>query len=109
MNRSIFLRAPVSLLPTGALFIGSPVAAQQGTESPARPEPVEGRAAGSWSNGKILSEALILRQAQDERRVEGLTTSVPLTLADAVQRAVENNPDLAIVRLGTEVEAARVG
>jgi outer membrane protein TolC len=32
-----------------------------------------------------------------------------LTLADAVQRAVEHNPDLAIVRLGTEVEAARVG
>src|SRR5687767_2491171 len=32
-----------------------------------------------------------------------------LTLADAVQRAVERNPDLAIVRLGTEVEAARVG
>src|SRR5712691_11692064 len=32
-----------------------------------------------------------------------------LTLADAVQRAVEHNPDLAVVRLGTEVEAARVG
>jgi outer membrane protein TolC len=32
-----------------------------------------------------------------------------LTLADAVRRAVEHNPDLAIVRLGTEVEAARVG
>ncbi len=28
---------------------------------------------------------------------------------DAVRRAVENNPELAIVRLGTEVEAARVG
>ena len=41
---------------------------------------------------------------------DGLTTSVlPLALADAVQRAVENNPDLAIVRLGTDVEAARVG
>src|SRR3989442_6498964 len=34
--------------------------------------------------------------------------ALPLTLADAVQRAVEHNPDLAIVRLGTEVEAARV-
>ena len=32
-----------------------------------------------------------------------------LTLADAVERAVEHNPDLAIVRLGTEAEAARVG
>src|SRR6185436_9390484 len=40
----------------------------------ARPEPVEGRA-GSWFDKYILSEALILRQAQDERRVEGLTTS----------------------------------
>jgi len=34
---------------------------------------------------------------------------VHLSLAEAVQRAVEHNPDLAIVRLGTEVEAARVG
>lgn len=32
-----------------------------------------------------------------------------LTLDDAVRRAIENNPELAIVRLGTEVEAARVG
>src|ERR1043166_6912595 len=35
--------------------------------------------------------------------------TLQLTLADAVQRAVEHNPDLAIVRLGTEVDAARVG
>ncbi|HEY3043263.1 MAG TPA: TolC family protein [Vicinamibacterales bacterium] len=34
---------------------------------------------------------------------------VQLTLDDAVRRAIENNPDLAIVRLGTEVESARVG
>ena len=32
-----------------------------------------------------------------------------LTLEDAVRRAVENNPELAIVQLGREVEAARVG
>src|SRR5207237_2682717 len=32
-----------------------------------------------------------------------------LTLDEAVRRAVENNPDLAIVRLDTEVEAAHVG
>jgi outer membrane protein TolC len=32
-----------------------------------------------------------------------------LTLADAVQRAIDRNPDLALVRLDTEVEAARVG
>jgi len=34
---------------------------------------------------------------------------VQLTLADAVERTIEHNPDLAIVRLDTEVEAARVG
>jgi outer membrane protein TolC len=37
------------------------------------------------------------------------TDIVRLTLDDAVRRAIENNPDLAIVRLGTEVESARVG
>src|SRR5882672_2520996 len=39
----------------------------------------------------------------------GRRQALELTLADAVQRAVERNPDLAIVRLDTEVEAARVG
>jgi outer membrane protein len=42
--------------------------------------------------------------AQAERK-----DAIRLTLADAVQRAIEHNPDLSIVRLGTEVEAARVG
>jgi outer membrane protein TolC len=37
---------------------------------------------------------------------DGVTIS--LTLEDAVRRAVEHNPNLVIVRLGTEVEAARV-
>jgi len=37
------------------------------------------------------------------------TTTVSLTLDEAVRRAVENNPDLAVVRLDTEVQAARVG
>jgi outer membrane protein len=35
--------------------------------------------------------------------------TLQLTLEDAVRRAVEHNPDLAIVRLDTDVEAARVG
>ena len=35
--------------------------------------------------------------------------TITLTLADAVQRTIEHNPDLTIVRLDTEVEAARVG
>ena len=34
---------------------------------------------------------------------------VPITLADAVERVIAHNPDLAIVRLDTEIEAARVG
>src|SRR5262245_32488162 len=38
----------------------------------------------------------------------GKPETLALTLADAVQRAVEHNPDLAIVRLGTEGDAARV-
>jgi len=43
--------------------------------------------------------------AQQPRAAE----TVPLTLEDAVQRAIEHNTDLAIVRLDTGVEAARVG
>ena len=35
--------------------------------------------------------------------------TLQLTLDDAVRRAVDHNPDLAIVRLDTEVEAARIG
>jgi outer membrane protein TolC len=37
------------------------------------------------------------------------TEAIQLTLADAVERAVEHNPDLAIVKLDTEADAARVG
>jgi multidrug efflux pump len=39
----------------------------------------------------------------------GPSETLRLTLDEAVRRAVESNPDLAIVRLGTEVEAAHVG
>ncbi len=39
----------------------------------------------------------------------GPSETLRLTLDEAVRRAVENNPDLAIVRLETEVEAARIG
>jgi outer membrane protein TolC len=40
---------------------------------------------------------------------DGQRQTLELTLADAVQRAVERNPDLAVVRLDTEAQAARVG
>ena len=46
--------------------------------------------------------------AQVKRRPPTGPPTLRLTLDDAVRRAVENNPELAIVRLGTEVEAARV-
>ena len=36
------------------------------------------------------------------------TATLTLTLDEAVRRAVENNPDLAVVRLDTEADAARV-
>ena len=34
--------------------------------------------------------------------------TLTLTVEEAVRRAIDNNPDLAIVRLGTQVDAARV-
>lgn len=37
------------------------------------------------------------------------TDPLPLTLEDAVRRALDNNPALAIVRLETDVQTARVG
>jgi outer membrane protein TolC len=40
---------------------------------------------------------------------QGERQTIELSVDDAVQRAIERNPDLAIVRLDTEVEAARVG
>src|SRR5262249_8316805 len=39
----------------------------------------------------------------------GQRQTLELPLDDAVRRAVERNPDLAIVRLDTEAEAARIG
>ena len=47
--------------------------------------------------------------AQTDRLTNGQSATVQLTLDDAVRRAVENNPDLAIVRLDTDADAARVG
>ena len=45
--------------------------------------------------------------AQSARTAQSAQT-LQLTLEEAVRRAVDNNPDLAIVRLGTDVEASRV-
>jgi hypothetical protein len=52
--------------------------------STARPELVEGRAPNSsWFDQYILSEALMLRRAQHERRVEGYILSETLMLRRA--------------------------
>jgi outer membrane protein TolC len=42
-------------------------------------------------------------------RGEAAEALLQLTLEDAVRRAVDHNPDLAIVRFGTEIESAQVG
>jgi outer membrane protein TolC len=49
--------------------------------------------------------AAVTAGAQEQRT----SRTVELTLADAVRRAVEHNPNLAVVRLETEAGAARVG
>jgi outer membrane protein TolC len=55
----------------------------------------------------IVVGALLMATSASAQIQESET--LQLTLEDAVRRAVEHNPDLAIVRLGTEVESARVG
>lgn len=54
--------------------------------------------------GILLAPTL---SAQSERTAPS-AQALELTLEEAVRRAVENNPDLAIVRLGTDVESARI-
>ena len=56
----------------------------------------------------FVTTSSVPAQAQSQN-AERPAQVLKLTLDDAVRRAVDNNPDLAIVRLGTEVEAARVG
>ncbi len=57
---------------------------------------------------RTLVSALALMTAAVSAQEPQPAEAVPLTLEDAVRRAVEHNPDLAIVRLATAVEAARV-
>jgi outer membrane protein len=67
----------------------------------------------AWAQINPLAQtALRPGSGQALRQGPGPATSVEtlqLTLEEAVRRAVEHNPDLVIVQLGTEVEAARVG
>ena len=57
----------------------------------------------------LLMPSLATAQVATAGKPDQRTGALQLTVDDAIRRAVENNPELAIVRLGTEVEAARVG
>ena len=80
MTPSRFLRAALRSIVWGVVLAAPAVSAQTPRPDPASAAP------------QPAQEADILK----------------LTIDDAVKRAIENNPDLAIVRLGTDVEAARV-
>jgi outer membrane protein TolC len=57
----------------------------------------------------LFAPTLSAQSAGPRVSTSGVTPEVvTLTLEEAVRRAVDNNPDLAIVRLGTDVEASRV-
>jgi outer membrane protein len=58
--------------------------------------------------GALLAATSAWAQVDRPGRAGARVETLNLTLEDAVRRAVEHNPDIAIVRLGTEVEAARV-
>jgi outer membrane protein len=68
---------------------------------------------GLWRTTGALALAALSAasaHAQTEIRTNDgrVTATVPLSMDDAVRRAIDNNPDLAIVQLGVEVDAARV-
>ncbi len=67
------------------------------------------RAVSAVAIGGLLIAATASAQTVAAPSPDRSTVTLRLALDEAVRRAVENNPDLAIVRLGTEVEAARVG
>jgi outer membrane protein TolC len=57
----------------------------------------------------FASAVVLVAGAAAAQTVPAAPDTLPLTLEDAVRRAIEHNPDLAVVRLDTEVEAAQVG
>jgi len=57
----------------------------------------------------IALTAVLFAATLSAQTIPAAPDTLPLTLDDAVRRAVEHNPDLAVVRLATEVEAAHVG
>jgi outer membrane protein len=63
----------------------------------------------TWIRRSIGVAALASLLATPARAQVAAGDTIQLRLDDAVRRAVENNPELAIVRLETEAGAARVG
>jgi outer membrane protein len=64
-----------------------------------------------WLTGALVfvaTSAAATAGAQTDTRLKDDQSAVQLTLDDAVRRALDNNPDLAIVRLDTDADAARV-
>src|SRR5688572_22550042 len=66
-------------------------------------------AAAALVLGAALSATAAAAQTNIPAKADQPLTTLRLGLDEAIRRAVENNPELAIVKLGTEVEAARVG
>src|SRR5262245_62236170 len=62
-----------------------------------------------WTLRATAATAVAILLSATAAAQPGQRKTLELTLDDAVRRAVERNPDLAIVRLDTEVEAARLG
>jgi outer membrane protein len=61
---------------------------------------------GLWAMfAAVLNAAPALAQSNNAAPAPALQ----LTVDEALRRAVDNNPDLAVLRLGTQVEAERVG
>jgi outer membrane protein TolC len=58
---------------------------------------------------RTLAAGIVVLLLQATAAAAQTPTTLDLTLEDAVRRALENNPDLAVVRLETEVQTERVG
>src|SRR5215831_16582209 len=62
-----------------------------------------------WTFRATAATAVAILLSATAAAQPGQRKTLELTLDGAVQRALERNPDLAIVRLDTEVDAARIG
>jgi len=92
------------ILTFSLLLSGASVSAQSGRPEGRHYEQTDVRSAGLQA-GQVRSAGLQAGQVRSAGLQAGQT--LQLSVDDAVRRAVEHNPDLAGVRLGTQVEAAR--